>query len=73
MYDFLFYGPLYINFFNICFDRVVIAAKFTATFSDLLCSPNLGITRMWICRLNFAQRPVDKNVTYKKFTSSLGT
>ena len=27
-------------------------------FWNLLYSPNLGITRMWICRLNFAQRPI---------------
>ena len=26
-------------------------------FQDLLCSANLSITRTWICRLNFAQRP----------------
>ena len=27
-------------------------------FWDLLCFVNLGITRTWICRLNFAQRPI---------------
>ena len=41
-----------------CIEGVVIAAQCTATFSDLLCSPNLGITRTWVCRLNFAQRPI---------------
>ena len=40
-----------------CIDGVVIAAKCTATFQHLLCSPNLG-TRTWIWRLNFAQRPI---------------
>ena len=28
------------------------------TFQDLLCSPNLGTTRKWICRLNVVQRPI---------------
>ena len=37
---------------------VFTAAQCTATFSDLLCSPNLGITRTWICRLNFTQGPI---------------
>ena len=27
-------------------------------FQDVLCSPDLGITRTWICRLNFAQMPI---------------
>ena len=27
-------------------------------FKDLLCSSNLGISRKWICRLNFSQRPI---------------
>ena len=41
----------------ICFDGVVIGAQCTATFFRIYCAPpNLGITRTWICRLNFAQR-----------------
>ena len=42
----------------ICFDGVVITGQCTATFQDLLCSPNLDITRTWMCRLNFTQRPI---------------
>ena len=46
-------------FYCIVFDGVVIAAQCTATFFKIYCAPpNLGITRTWICRLNFAQRPI---------------
>ena len=38
-----------------CIDEVVIATQCTATF--YWAPPNLG-NRMWICRLNFAQRPI---------------
>ena len=48
---------IHLLYFCICFDGVVIAAQCTLAFSDLMCSPNLGI-RMWICQLNFAQRPI---------------
>ena len=49
---------LHLNIFCICFDGVVIAAQRTATFLKINCAPsNLGI-RTWMCRLNFAQRPI---------------
>ena len=54
--------------FYICiyFDGVVIAAKCTATFK-IYCAPppNLGI-RMWICWLNFAQRPIFSSLRFFK-------
>ena len=41
----------------IVFDGVVNAAQYTATFLKIYCAPpNLGITRTWICRLNFFLR-----------------
>ena len=47
------------DYFCICIDVVVIAAQCTVTFFKIYCvPPNLGITRTWICRLNFAQRPI---------------
>jgi hypothetical protein len=44
--------------FCICFDGVVIAAQCTATFKIYCAPPNLGITKTWICRLNFAQMSI---------------
>ena len=47
------FPPLYC----ICFDGVVIAAQCTET-NNIHCSPpNLSIMT-WICRFNFAQRPI---------------
>ena len=40
-------------------NRVVIAALMHCELFKIYCaSPNLGITRTWKCRLNFAQRPI---------------
>ena len=44
-----------------CVDGVAIAAQCTATYCA---PPNLGITRMWICRLNFAQRPIFSGLSF---------
>ena len=42
-----------------CFDRVVIAAQMHCGLFEICCAPpNLGITRTWKYRLNFAQRPI---------------
>ena len=44
-----------------CIDWVVSAAQCTATLFKIYCAlPNLGtsITKTWIYRLNFAQRPI---------------
>ena len=42
-----------------CIEGVVIAAQMHCDLFRIYCaSPNLGITRTWICRLNFAHRPI---------------
>ena len=41
-----------------CIDGVVIAANALRPFQIYCVLPNLGVTRTWICRLNFAQRPI---------------
>ena len=48
-----------------CIDGVVIATQCTATFFKIYCAPpNLDITRMWICWLNFAQRPIFSGLSF---------
>ena len=42
-----------------CIDWVAIATLMHCDLFDICCAPpNLGITRTWICRLNFDQRPI---------------
>ena len=42
-----------------CIDGVGIAAQCTVAFFKIYSAlPNLGITKTWISRLNFAQRPI---------------
>ena len=50
-----------------CIDDMVIAAQYTETFlrSTFYCAPpNLGITRTWICRLNFSQNPIFSSLRF---------
>ena len=43
----------------VVFNGVVIAALMHCDLFEIYCAPpNLDITRTWICRLNFAQRPI---------------
>ena len=45
--------------FCICFDVLVIAGLKHYDLFEIYCAPpNLGITRTWICQLNFAERPI---------------
>ena len=48
---------LWVGWLLYCIEGLVIAAQCTATFQICCAPPNLGI-RTWICRLNFAQRPI---------------
>ena len=41
-----------------CVVGVLIAAQALGPFKIYCAPPNLSITRTWICRLNFAQRPI---------------
>ena len=48
---------MFMNMYLYTFDGVVITSQCTATFLKIYCTPlNRGITRTWICRLNFAKR-----------------
>ena len=64
---FCFFSQLLYCIVLYCINGMVIAALMHCDLFEIYYAPpNLGITRTWICRLNFAQRPIFSGLRFFK-------